>query len=1661
MKLTLITALFCSPLFGALTVTVTGVTQTQALLQEQGFSGTCTIQVSSSPSLTPLIPDVTGTEYPGASTDTGRGDTIISTDGTTRTVTIGHMNDDRALANFTPYYYQVSGCGGTVTGSFVTANLSNGTTRSEQTPFNASKWGNLGIGDFDWQTKKTYVDPLTGAKLIPVALGAQTWRTGCGASGCQAGQYRNFFEYATTGTGWTNPGTIISGASSTATVSSSSTPVDLYADLQASNNDPLPYDTHRVLEDIGLVVFGSGTGTQGPDTTVDFCIFYNPNDGCVSNVIQAVLPHGTGAAHFANPSSTDPDGTYPTAFPSRPFFGWTGSSINPLIPNDRHESIGSLAATGSAITMGNSSQYSFFSDHIKAGNRIGVDGSSPSCVNNLCTFAGPATDVADGNLVESLSGSVSGTGSIGAYTTDLYLTALGSFRPGDGVIIAGAGAGGSGYGVNIDSIQQFDPVWSGTITVNANASAGCSIVSMIGFSTGGATNVIKGDLLSIDGHTYTATATSPIDFATGGSVTVVVTPALATNISVSDAVTIPSSPIHAIIHVGALTGVTNAAVSKKVNFRAYGWGIRAWKDNTNGSVTLGVAFKLAGSTGSLADPVGAQGGQNCSSVQVTSGDGEPGFLCYFESSISGFGWLAFVATDGTSRLLSYRTNFSFSDTQGNVFYQGGNDGSGVPTIYQITYTGNYTNELDQHYQCSPSGDCPAWGPDSTDFTFADTMLDTSGVDLVQQIAANQGGSLPAYDVSKFGSGWQYIGNSGHYGFFKNTYAGQSEGYSGGPGAIAIVDLSKYNASASTPAKVVQIINTIDGTGSSNARFAGLHSPQPVASSPGKLFLSLDSLQANSSGTPYGGPFNARVQSVLGPDGVTWSPITCLTWPPNTSVPCHIQTGTATASATTAKTSPLSANPRVGDKIIVGCDAVGATGACSISDSAGNTYSSIVSLGSPAPALTTMFCASVTSTGNNFTVTASVPGASKIALVVEEFDNIGSCTPAATASNYGGGISQLYIGGTVTTQNKSTVISFTRTDGGGSSVGWDPGEGFALYGNTTSSSGEMVMMQNSVFDGVGEYNANSQVCQSGFTVYVNCSSVSGNMQGVTAAFSPSSADANAYDQTCPTFAAIPGTNNVHYSDCVTFRLPQGGVCNVAATPGEIAAHPCPWSPSTASQWPTMQSGDNSADVGLPYGSIDSEHFRILSVAPDTGNTLRVVAARNAPYDYCSSANYSWQGQGIRYGFGAGTASDLQMVHPNGWTLTMMSGTFDSCGSTQLVYDSATGVTQEIGHSFSGHFFIGPNTNGVNYVTGASTLFNIPFTQLQTTPAPLFYSGTAFDGYGRGDLQSYPDNSQWTSGKPGSAWALDTDALIDPFNRTITAVSGSTTIFKVQAGGSASPPNNAIYKMFPMIGWSGRNQLVDVSGPASTSIAALAATKYSMCFALLAGECISTSAVNDVYVNANLGEGPGDLQCASGYDGPVNDCIVFGNNSPGGGIRQFKIYANDPSGAGSRFVSNGWSSQGRQQQYTYTTSYPTGQWAMYGTSHYIDGFNFAEFMVSMPPWIEKGDAANKFKMIPVTVPAGPAYAEVQFGYSRYSGASSAPSLFKCTSRAEACNTSSGSAVFNFESETRTLTSCATGCALSIPAVAPNVMYYRIRRSADGITWTNGEVQAVGLP
>jgi hypothetical protein len=178
---------------------------------------------------------------------------------------------------------------------------------------------------------------------------------------------------------------------------------------------------------------------------------------------------------------------------------------------------------------------------------------------------------------------------------------------------------------------------------------------------------------------------------------------------------------------------------------------------------------------------------------------------------------------------------------------------------------------------------------------------------------------------------------------------------------------------------------------------------------------------------------------------------------------------------------------------------------------------------------------------------------------------------------------------------------------------------------------------------------------------------------------------------------------------------------------------------------------------------------------------------------------------------------------------------------------------------------------------------------------------------------------------------------------------------------------------------------------------------------------------------------------------------------GGFRQQAIDADDKTGVRSRLLTYGLTSPGEHAPFTGVAVAPDGTFAIV-SGQQIQGWGNVLLLVQAPPWKEtEGGSRSQLLGVPVEIPAGPRYAEVQFGYSRFGR----PNSFQCTARSEACNTSG--APYAFESEPRTLLDCANGCTVSIPTIPGNLVYFRVRRSTDGVQWTNAsdDIQVRAVP
>lgn len=555
----------------------------------------------------------------------------------------------------------------------------------------------------------------------------------------------------------------------------------------------------------------------------------------------------------------------------------------------------------------------------------------------------------------------------------------------------------------------------------------------------------------------------------------------------------------------------------------------------------------------------------------------------------------------------------------------------------------------------------------------------------------------------------------------------------------------------------------------------------------------------------------------------------------------------------------------------------------------------------------------------------------------------------------------------------------------------------------------------------------------------------------------------YDWTCPSgnpYAFMGATGN----QCVKMRVPAGGWCNKAPNAAENPANGipvCPAPGSTISGWNHSsysqpfplavgddfvfdKNGDGSGDP------TDDEHFRVVATdAVNDPGWLDIWVQRNAMWDYCGFNDP------VNRPGNTDVDNAMQMMHASGIQALAMPPYLNGCTAIFLV----SGKTQsgqtlaEIGRSLLGHGDLAPGESpgSVVWLSATTTtkqgplssVFSVPPPPQLQTLAPPTFAGNGLP-IGNGSVQAY------VSTIGGMPWFADSNTLNNNYGtgslagRSLTHISGN--IYQIQVLGTAS---NTFYKNYPMIGWAGHNVLLDVSGPASAGT--LAATSYGMCYVYNAGECVSGSSVGNVYVNIPYMWDNG--ACQAGQPWANTPCVIIG--WPGaGGYRQQGWDRPDVQGTRSRFLTYGFGGPGMATPYAEME--PLSATQAFLPPAVNTPFGNVAWLVQLPTWTEDRINRTAGTGITVQVPGGYAYARVHFGYSRFTGAGGSPRNFYCSGRAEACNTNGSP--YSFDSETSSGTACTSGCKITVPAMAPNLVYWQVQVSTDGVTWTSlGDIQA----
>jgi hypothetical protein len=229
-------------------VSVSQVSATQALLTYTApNSSACTVQVSQSNTLSPLVHDVDTSLFSGSNSDSRTGSV---TSGTSRQVVIGQraaqsaLNGymtSRALQAYTLHYYQIACGSATASGSFTTSNIPLGQTFNEDVPV-PSNLSSLGyyspVGFYAWpqytswtNNAETVIDPSSGIAVSRVSMPADT---------LDAPQTNSFTGTTNISGHWSNPSGAI-GNSSAATATTADWLGVIDQTLTNGNNQPYNY----------------------------------------------------------------------------------------------------------------------------------------------------------------------------------------------------------------------------------------------------------------------------------------------------------------------------------------------------------------------------------------------------------------------------------------------------------------------------------------------------------------------------------------------------------------------------------------------------------------------------------------------------------------------------------------------------------------------------------------------------------------------------------------------------------------------------------------------------------------------------------------------------------------------------------------------------------------------------------------------------------------------------------------------------------------------------------------------------------------------------------------------------------------------------------------------------------------------------------------------------------------------------------------------------------------------------------------------------------------------------------------------------------------------------------------------------------------------------
>src|SRR6185312_9685156 len=439
-------------------VTVQGTTPTQAILSyDSTIDGACTVQVSESSSLTPLVNDVNPVLFSGSNSDQRSGDIV---NGRFRTIVIGKRDAEmasdgkhysRALQAYTQHFFKVTCGSDTGTGTFTTENPPLGNNAPEPPPFDSTAWGNTAWPDINYQDQSvSYIDPQTGILLKRI--------TGPGEGGSApfdgdfyASTFGSVFDLNSAWDG--TAGKILAEDGATANYSGAGTSTD--ALFLTASTQIAPGYPPQAVEDFLLRLIGTATGT-GTDAAMSACLSIDHGQTCATNSVDLPGFPSSPLTEVVGPGILSGQSWNPAPI----FFNWISGTMKPPTSEQTATYNGTANASGTQVTWTSGNDFNL---DWKPGSYIQITGSgcADHGVAGMCSIAS-VTDAKHLVLTES-SAVVSGA----AYTAANFGIRLWKKTTHGSIAIDSAKfdiAVSSGY----DSFQNQDPCGSASVVTHVD-----------------------------------------------------------------------------------------------------------------------------------------------------------------------------------------------------------------------------------------------------------------------------------------------------------------------------------------------------------------------------------------------------------------------------------------------------------------------------------------------------------------------------------------------------------------------------------------------------------------------------------------------------------------------------------------------------------------------------------------------------------------------------------------------------------------------------------------------------------------------------------------------------------------------------------------------------------------------------------------------------------------------------------------------------------------------------------------------------------------------------------------------------------------------------------------------------------------------------------------